>query len=55
MVTGLGRCLRQDKLAVAIRALDLGAGPHFEEHARMPKRATTAVTGDAVLVDYDDF
>jgi len=54
-VTGLGRCLRQDKLAVAIGAFDLGAGTHFKEHARMTKRATTAVAGDAVLVDYDDF
>jgi len=55
MVTGLGRCLRQDKLAVTIGTLDLGAGPHFEEHARMSECATTAITGDAVLVDYDDF
>jgi hypothetical protein len=55
MVTGLGCCLRQDKFSVAIGAFDLDAGPHFEEHARVSKSSATAITGDAVLVDYDDF
>ena len=55
MVTSLGRSLRQDKLAVAIGTFHLCPGPHFEEDAGMAERATVAITGDAVLVDYDDF
>ena len=54
-MTGLSRSLRQDKLAIAIGALDLGAWSHLEEHPRVSERAATAITGDAVLVDYDDF
>lgn len=54
-MTGLSRALRQDKLAVAIGTFHLRASPHFEEHAGMAERAATAITRDAVLVDYDDF
>ena len=55
MVTGLSRALGQDELAIAIGAFHLRAGSHFEEHAGMAERAATAITGDAMLVDYDDF
>ena len=55
MVTSLSRSLRQDKLAIAIGTFHLRPGPHFEEDAGVAERAAVAITGDAVLVDYDDF
>ncbi len=54
-MTSLSCSLRQDKLAVAIGTFHLRPGPHFEEDAGMAERAAAAITGDAMLVDYDDF
>ena len=54
-MTSLSRSLRQDKLAVAIGTFHLRPRPHFEEDAGMAERTAAAITGDAVLVDYDDF
>jgi hypothetical protein len=55
MVIGLGRRLGQHELPIAVRALDLVALPHFEINPRVPKRAATAVTGDAPLLYDNDF